>query len=316
MIRNVIMVLTMVAVLASCTRPQLVDGKVVLDGLESPDVEGVEGTLLKSAKASLDNFNYKGAAQFYAQLADYDKDNMKYRLSLADANRRAGYLEPAIESYDIALKKNPKNIKALEGKGLALLAKGEFDAAGDALAKVIDLDGKRWRTLNALGLLFVMQKEYDNAMAYYTEALMHSANNISVLNNIGLTLAIKGSYADAAEALETASGLAQSKDLPLRRHVEMNLALVYGIKGDLKLAKQIASRHVKGSALDNNMGFYAYLAKDKVLASSYLNMALSGSSRHYERAWHNLEIIDSTAAGSKGEKSGKRLSPLRLSNFS
>jgi hypothetical protein len=39
------------------------------------------------------------------------------------------------------------------------------------------------------------------------------------------------------------------------------------------------------------MGFYAHLAKDDALAKTYLNMAISGSSTFYERAWNNLDGI-------------------------
>lgn len=275
---------------ASFKRPQRVDGKVVLEELGSPEVEGFDATLVKSAQAAEEAGDYARAAQAYAQLVDRDGKNIDYLKGFAENSRRSGRNDVALVTYDTILKLDDSNIDALEGKGLALLDVGESQKAGDVLAKVMQQDKTRWKTLNALAILFVMKERHDDAMAYFVEALERSPNNVSVLNNVGLTMAIENKLEDAVEALKKAGRLA-SEDARLRKKVDLNLAMVYGVKGELDKARKVASKHLSGAALNNNMGFYAHLAKDDVLAKSYLNMALSGAPHYYERAWENLDTI-------------------------
>jgi len=266
------------------------DGQVVLNELGGPEVDGVAATLEKSARAAEEAGDYPRAAQAYAQLVDQDGKNTRYLLAFAENSRKSGHNDVALASYEIVLKLDAGNIDALEGKGLALMDAGEEEKAADALAQVVRKDPKRWRTLNGLAILFVIKERYDDAMAYFVEALEQSPNNVSVLNNVGLTMAIENKLEDAVEALKKAGRLA-ADDERLRKKIDLNLAMVYGVKGDLDKARKVASRHLSGAALNNNMGFYAHLAKDDVLAKSYLNMALSHSSKYYDRAWKNLDTI-------------------------
>jgi Flp pilus assembly protein TadD len=281
-------------------RPERVDGKLVLNGLPSPDVKGVGDTMKQSAMDAEQKGDYRHANQLYRQLADKEPDNLDIKMRFADTARRAEFYKPAIDTYNEILAKEPDRLEALEGKGLAMLGKGDFDGAGDVLGQVIAKDKTRWRALNAMGILFVGKGMYQEAMSYYTEALTQSPNNVRILNNVGLTLAIKKELPDAIESLSMASGLVPNDQPRLKEQIDLNLALVYGIAGDIDHAENIASRHLSGAALDNNLGLYAHLANDDVMAKSYLNMALSSSSHFYNRAWQNLEAINTR--GSNGEE--------------
>ena len=281
-------------------RPDRVDGQVVLNGLPSPNVKGVGDTMKQSAEESEKKGDYRHANQLYRQLVDKDPENLDYKMHYADTSRRADFFKPAIDTYNEILAKEPENVDALEGKGLAMLGKGDFDGAGDTLGQVIAKDKTRWRALNAMGILFVSKGMYQEAMAYYTEALTHSPNNVRVLNNVGLTLAVKKEIPDAIESLSMASSLVPNDQPRLKEQVDLNLALVYGIAGDIDQAENIASRHLSGAALDNNLGLYAHLANDDVMAKSYLNMALNSSSRFYNRAWQNLAAIESKGGNGEG----------------
>ncbi len=284
---------------------EMADGEEILDDLPQPKVQGIEGTILQSAQAAEEAGDYRRAAQFYGQLKDAYKKKVPYQLAFAENNRRAGENDIALNVYDRILKKNPNNLDALEGKALAQMAKGEFTEAGDLFSKVMSKDKKRWRTLNGLGILFIGKELNEEAMAYFMEALENSHNNIGVMNNIGLTFAINQQMDEAIDTLKQASALAPKG--MLRKQVDMNLALVYGITGDLGAAEKIASKYLDGPPLNNNLGLYAHLAKDDVLAKSYLNMALTKSPRYYERAWENLSGIElrenkATQKGKHGER--------------
>ncbi len=260
---------------------------------DQPDVPTVQSTLERQAQDAIEKGNLKRAADFYEQLIDSKKtsakDKLRYKAAMGDLLRRSGQNEKALAAFNEVLKEDDDHIDALEGKGLTQMALGQSADAGRTLSKVLDKDGKRWRTLNALGILFVTKNMIPEAVEYFTEGLRVSHDNPAILNNVGLARAIERNYPRAIETLQQAVKMSPSD--VRKKQVELNLALVYGISGDIESARAMAEKHLQGAALDNNLGLYAHLANNDELAKTYLNMALTGSSTYYERAWNNLDII-------------------------
>lgn len=270
------------------------DKKSVLDKLDQPDVDGVNSTMEKQAIEAAQRGEYRRAGQFYKQLIDSPKgsadDKFRYKLGFAEAARRSGDTKTAIPIYDALIKEQPEHQDALEGYGLALMQSGKPVDAGRVFADLMKVNPKRWRTLNALGILFVNKHMVPEAMAYYTEALQYSPDNPAILNNVALSQAVDRNYARAFDSFEQALRVSSTENQ--RQQISLNMAMVYGISGDLETARSIASRYLKGPQLDNNLGLYAHLSKDDTLAKTYLDMALSGSPTYYERAWNNLDVIE------------------------
>ena len=273
--------------------------KSILDMLskEGPAVDGVQATVLTSAKEAEKNRQYDRALQFYRQLHDQDKANVAYTLGVADNLRRTDANADALRGYQEVLAKEPQNIDALEGSGLAQLATGDTKAAKSTFEQVLAIDKNRWRTLNAVGILFAMNGMADDSLAYFNQALAVAPDEPAVLNNVGLTLALNHDYPRAIETLEHASSALASDKLQAERS-DLNLALVYGLAGDMDNAERVASKHLNESALNNNLGFYAELQKNDDLAKAYLNSALAGSPVFYNKAWNNLEAIGGASLNS------------------
>lgn len=273
---------------------QWLDPDKTFASLAQPDVAGVNDTQEQSAKDAIANGDYTRAAQRYEMLVSSSKGSkaqlIHYRLGLADAQRRIGDYEKALDNFDQVLKDEPNNLDAQEGRALTLMATGKTVDASRAFSDIVDKDPKRWRTLNALGILFTSKNMVPEAMAYYTEALKYSPDNPAVLNNVGLSQAVDKNYSRAFDALDQASRL--SKAPAQRKQIELNEAMVYGASGDLDRARELASKYYDGAALENNMGLYAHLAKNDALAKTYLNMALTQSPTYYERAWSNLDAVN------------------------
>ena len=175
-----------------------------LEALDGPKIDGMNVALEKSAVDALDKGDNKRAAQFYKQLYDLPKttpeDKARYAVGLAEASRRAGEIPNAMKYLDIVLKDNPNHIEAMEAMGLTLLADGKSVDAGRMFERVMAVDAKRWRTLNALGILFTTKQMIPEALAYFSEALKYSADNPSVLNNVGLSYATEKKFDRATEA--------------------------------------------------------------------------------------------------------------------
>ena len=265
-----------------------------LDSMPGAQVDGVNATLEKQAIVAMNKGDISRAQQFYQQLISSNKgsaaDIMRYKVAYAETLRRVNNTEDALSAFDEILAEAPDNLDAQEGRALTLMAMGKSTDAGRMFSDIMEKDGKRWRTLNALGILFVTKNMVPEAMAYYTEALKYSPDNPAILNNVGLSQAVDKNYPRAIAALEQASRIAKSGER--RRQIDLNLAMVYGASGDVDTAKDIATKYLQGAALNNNIGLYAHLAKDDELAKTYLNMALNGSNTFYERAWENLDIVD------------------------
>jgi Flp pilus assembly protein TadD len=273
---------------------------------DGPQVEGVEATLLSNAVDATKRGEHQKAAQLYRQLLATNNESTPYALGLADSLRRNGDLESAEIVYQEIVEKEPDLLEAKEGYGLLRLAKGEFDKAGTLLSEVHKKDAKRWQTLNGLAILLVERGSPVDAIAYFKEALKQSKHNPSVLNNIGLAYAIDDQPENALSALGEAIEGSPIKSAQ-RKNIELNLALVMGIYGDMDAAEKILKSHLPEAAVANNLGLYAYLANNEELAKSYLNTALSRSPYHYKRAWENLDAITKGKGGKRGPATPKSI---------
>ena len=290
--------------LAACSlEPQMkIDGKSELSKLEGPEVGSVSKSLLAQAQEAESNGDFKRAAQTYRQLADQTPNDSKYKILEADSLRRSGGNDLAIRVISKVIQKEPANIDALEVQGLCLLNLGEFNDAQKAFDKVMKADSKRWRTLNAIGIMFAIKKMNNEAVEYYTAALKINPDNAGVLNNLGLSLAMNKDYNGAVDKFMQARNRLPANSPEVER-IDLNLALVYAIQGKLDEAEQTASPHLSKAGLYNNMGFYAYINKNKELSKSYLSMALTQNPVYYDRAWKNLSAITGENASESNSQS-------------
>jgi Flp pilus assembly protein TadD len=257
---------------------------------DGPEVSGVSDALLSTAKQAEKVGDYARASQFYKQLVDKEPQNTMYLIGYAENLRKLEKLDAALQAYEQILQLQPNHLNALEGKGLTLVSKTEFAQASPPLERVIQLAPTRWKALNGVGILFIAKGMTKEALAYFDAALAQKPDHPSVLNNVGLTLAMMEDYPRAFQALNRASSYVKAKSLQ-RQRIDLNLALVLGISGDIERAERVASKHLSDAALQNNLGFYAQLAGNSELAKAYLNSALAGSPTFYEKAWENLEAV-------------------------
>lgn len=282
-----------------------IDSQTYLSSLEGPKITGVDGAMLQAAQGAESKANYKLAAQYYEQMLEKQPDNAPLLVALAEAYRRDGQLAKAITTYDAALAKDAKNIDAKEGKSLALIASGDFDTPVTLLDEVMQADAKRWKTLNALGILFTTRNMQPEAQQYFAEALKYHADSPSIYNNMGLSKALERNYDGSVATLAKASSLATPNSSE-RKRIDLNRALVLASAGNVEAAKAVAEQYLSGAELDNNMGLYAHLAQDDNMAKAYLNKALSDSKMYYAKAWENLDTINKDSSTPPAPASAKQ----------
>jgi Flp pilus assembly protein TadD len=260
----------------------------LFSSLESAQSTNNQAAWLEKARAADTKGEYKLASEWYRLALNAQPDNKDISLALADCYRRGDDVDSALKIYDALLAQDAMNLAALEGKALALMVKGDFNAPPNLFDQVMKQDPTRWKTLNGLGILFATRNLYSEAGQYFQEALKYSPSNPTVVSNLALSQALTKNYDLAVSNLNQASSFAAA-DSADRKRIDMNLALVYAAMGKLNDAQSLTARYYTGPALENNMDVYAHVANDKPLADNYLNMALTENRAFYERALSKMQ---------------------------
>lgn len=303
-----ILLFALLTMTACASGPMPVDPVKLLNSMDGPKVPTMEDSLMASAKNAEAQGDFHQAAIYYQQLLEKKPDNNELAFDLAESYRRSGEPDKAIYLYDQLIAKDPKMLAAKESKGLALIAKDDFKSPAPLFDEVMRTDRTRWKTLNAMGILFATRNLQPEAQQYFNEALKFHPDSASIYNNLGLSQAMNRNFDAAIGSLQKASSLEGAGTLE-RKRVDLNLALVYATAGRLDDAKAIASNYLTGPTLDNNLGLYAHLAKDDQMARAYLNMALTESKTYYAKAWDNLQDISAEGNDNATPASGKNPTP-------
>jgi Flp pilus assembly protein TadD len=305
-ILSLLVILSLSACVGDTAGP--IDTKKFFASLEGPKVPTMQDMQMEAAKNAEKEGNFQAASQYYQQMLEKNPDNKEMALALAETYRRSGDNDRAIALYEMLLQKDPSMLGAKEGKALALMAKGDFDTPTTLFDEIMKADATRWKTLNALGILFTTRNMHVEAQQYFQAALKQNPSSPTVLNNLGLSQALNRQSDEAVASLSQASALTAAGTVD-RKRIDLNLALVYAISGKLDQANIIAEQYFTGPVLDNNRGLYAHLAKDDQMAKAYLNMALTESKTFYEKAWNNLQQIDSASANASIPLTPQQVAP-------
>lgn len=127
---------------------------------------------------------------------------------IASANRAMalGRYQAALEFFDNALKKNPRDPRILLGRAVALQKLGESQLAIDAYNKVLDVDpGNADALTNLMGLTTKSQPAV--ALQKLLELRQKYPNNEQIAAQLGVAYAQSGNFEDGIRYLNIASSL-------------------------------------------------------------------------------------------------------------
>lgn len=147
---------------------------------------------------------------------------------------------------------NPNDMKLASYYGKILIQSGEFADGEKQIRKVIAAGKADWRDFSALGTALDQQGRHDEARRMYETALAGRPNEISVLNNLGMSYALQGDLKNAEATLQRTADIPGSKANP---QVRQNLALVVGLQGRYEEAEQIASRDLPPDQAQANVSY-------------------------------------------------------------
>lgn len=215
----------------------------LLVGCAGSDQNSESSRLIQVAQKARDSSNPEAALNFYKKAKELDPENGQVYLGISEAYIDMNLLDAAAEYLKLAeqYSASPNKISYLRGK-IHLLA-GKISLAEEEFSKFENSD-----SLNALGAIHDNKGEHEKAQKFYKQVIAKDPNYIDAYNNLGLSLLLEGKYRDAIFYLESACAFPGS-DMNYRS----NLALAYGLGGNMKKAKEVYAKDFEDEALEEKI---------------------------------------------------------------
>lgn len=175
------------------------------------------------------------AVDYWGKKYQKDPSDRRAALNFASALRRSGKSTQAVAVLRRAstIHTNDTGVQAAYGKALA--AQGDLAGALNVIQAAQRPDLPDWRLVSAEGAILDQTGKHKNARQRYQYALSLSANQPSVLSNLGMSHVLTGDLKSAETYLRQA--LAQPE---ADGRVRQNLSLVVGLQGRFEEAERIA----------------------------------------------------------------------------
>jgi tetratricopeptide (TPR) repeat protein len=277
-------------------------GEILTWQKEYPDAIGLletalgkkrdERTLMLYAEALQYAKEYPKAIAIYTEVLAMDPANAAARRRIAEVYLWAGDFKNAREVIQIYLHDNPRDFKALvlqaklhhfsgePARAIAIyeeaLQGGRIKMAEDELAQMEGL----------LADAYMVNKEYDKAVRYYTAVIEKDPKNIKARTGLIDVLTWQNTYDDALNACADALEL-----FPKNRDIEQRLAELYIFTGKFAQSKEILERIIQAHPNDTKAQFL--LAKAKHFSGD-----MQGALQIYE------ELLKEGGVGSRKELGG------------
>lgn len=181
--------------------------------------------------------------------------DVKLGLAYADGLGQLGQTDQQAQVYQQLAQVSPGDPAVASIYGKKLLEMGRASDAIGVLEPLANSGKADWKLLSALGSAYDQDGQHGAAREQYQKALAAKPNDISVMNNMGMSYALEGNLPAAEKVLREAVTRPDSSKFP---KVRQNLALVVGLQGRFDESRQIASTDLPPEDVDANL---AYLQK-------------------------------------------------------
>jgi Flp pilus assembly protein TadD len=208
------------------------------------------------AAASRGAGDYGNAVNLYRHAAVMQSTNPEPLTALGDTLFDMGNVDEAITTYNAALKLSPSAPGALRGLAKAYLRTGRPDLAGNPLAVAYQYTPNDPKLLLLIGVADDFIGQHVDAQGRYHQGLQYAPADRALMLDLALSLALSEKFDEAIGLLRTnAYGPGAT---PQERQT---LALIYGLKGDERTARELARMDLDATSVDHNLAFYASLRR-------------------------------------------------------
>ena len=239
--------------LSACAVSELMSDKELVDSKVAAKAE----QLVRIGKSTRKGGDLRSAATFFTRAAVLNPNAAEPLYELGVTLAALKEFRPAAEPLKRSIRLDDQNVDARRIYGNVLIA---LDRPNDAIeqfeaAKELKNEDAS-RIFNGLGVALDMAGKHSEAQAAYRKAIRQNPDGLSAKNNLALSLAINGEYEEAVVLLQD---IADSPISTARNR--LNLALVYGLMGDLNRAARAASKDLPRDDVRSNLMRYQELSK-------------------------------------------------------
>lgn len=226
------------------------------------------------AAAARSEGDFGNAVSLYRHAATMNSQNPEPLVALGDTLLEMGRPDEAILNYNAALKLSERHPMALRGLAKAYLKTGRPDLAGNPLAIAYQDTPNDPKLLLLIGVADDFIGQHGYAQTRYQQGLKVAPADRSLTLDLALSLALSEKFDQAITLLRPLAYAPNAT--PQERQT---LALIYGLKGDEKAAREIARRDLDTAAVDHNLAFYDTLRRLPPDARSRAILSASAASK-------------------------------------
>lgn len=218
-------------------------------------VGGGSAALIERGDQARDAGDPAAALPLYQRAHRIDPDaNSVTTVRIAQTLNQLGAYHDAGDAWASVLRSEPNNFDALVGYGITLTALDQPLLALEYFERAQQV-GESAALFNGMGVSHDMVGRPVQAQEAYRRGLELAPNNIRLANNLGLSLALSGSFNAAISRLEAVS---QMPSAGIRHR--QNLALAYALAGFGERARTLSYQDLDDLSVQRNMSFYRVLA--------------------------------------------------------
>jgi Flp pilus assembly protein TadD len=217
------------------------------------------------AAAARSSGDYGNAINLYRHAATMDTANPEPLIALGDTLLDMGKTDEAI---------NPQAPTALRGLAKAYLRTGRPDLASSPLAVAYQGTPNDPKLLLLIGVADDFIGQHADAQDRYQQGLQLAPGDRALSLDLALSLALSEKFDQAIATLRPITYGPGST--PQERQT---LALIYGLKGDEKSARELARRDLDAASVDHNLAFYDSLRRLSPDARSRAILSASAATR-------------------------------------
>ena len=216
--------------------------------------KSVDTSLRDAAIEAEQGGSWLAAVATYRSLYERRPEDPEVAAGLIRALRNAGQLSEAQRIANEAGPRFPQDPRVVGEQGKVQLAMRDIPGALKTLQTAAELPNADWTIFSAIGFAHDLAGQNEAAQRAYARALELSTDNLTVQNNLALSLALSGNIDAAIAKLEPQDIGARSTP-----QTRQSLALLYALRGDLNRTESLVRKDLPEKLANENLAYYRLL---------------------------------------------------------
>ena len=192
--------------------------------------------------------DHSAALKLYHQALALDPDYQEATLRVVDTLKVDGKFEECRSILDKLILKNPRDDKILHALGKVTIAQNDGQTCLKTYKTLVESYPSNPTFLNGLAICHDLLNQHRQAHTYYQQAITQAPDNLNIQSNYGLSLALDGRTTEAIDLLLKLHQRSQST-----LNIKHNLAVAYGLAGQIDKSQQLFQSDLEPTALAQNI---------------------------------------------------------------